>query len=329
MSASRRLFAQYAKRLAREFQGRVQERVGMKRHTTFRIGGMAELMVWPRDLADLSRAVELAKEMEAPWRILGHGSNLLVGDAGVAEVLIQIKDAFPAIEEMGEEAGGKNGGTAGSERTPGSAALVRFEAGVRLPAAVKRCQTDGLAGLEWAAGIPGSMGGAVIMNAGSMGKSMSDVIEWVEWFRPGRGVERVERKDLAYEYRRLTRPRDAAVVACGLRLVADDPRAIRERIVKGLKRRRQTQPLTYPSAGSVFKNPKNDYAGRLIEAAGLKGFRIGDAQISDLHANFIVNRGRARSREVKALIDKAREEIRKASGLELELEIELIGEELS
>jgi UDP-N-acetylmuramate dehydrogenase len=325
MSAGRRLFAQYAKKLARDFHGRIQERVGMKRHTTFRIGGMAEVMVWPRDLDALSRALELAQEMKVPWRILGHGSNLLVGDGRLAEVLVQIRDAVPAIEPVSGAKGGKEeSGDAGAA----GAALVRFEAGVRLPAAVKRCQTDGLAGLEWAAGIPGSMGGAVIMNAGSMGKSMSDVIEWVEWFRPGRGVERLDRAALDYEYRRLARPRDAAVLACGLRLAPDDPRAIRERIVKGLKRRRQTQPLTYPSAGSVFKNPKDDYAGRLIEAAGLKGLRIGDAQISDLHANFIVNRGRARSREVKALIDKARDEVRKNSGVELELEIELIGEEL-
>lgn len=324
MSAGRRTFAQYAKKLARDFHGRIQERVGMKRHTTFRIGGMAEVMVWPRDLDGLSRALELAKEMELPWRILGQGSNLLVGDGRVAEVLVQIKDAFPDIEP----GSGGNDGKAVKGEAGAAGALVRFEAGVRLPAAVKRCQTDGLAGLEWAAGIPGSMGGAVIMNAGSLGKSMSDVIEWVEWFRAGRGVERLDRAALEYEYRRLARPTDAAVLACGLRLVPDDPRAIRERIVKGLKRRRQTQPLTYPSAGSVFKNPKDDYAGRLIEAAGLKGLRIGDAQISDLHANFIVNRGRARSREVKALIDKARDEVRKNSGVELELEIELIGEEL-
>jgi UDP-N-acetylmuramate dehydrogenase len=318
MSPSRKLFAQYAKKLGRDFSGKVQERVGMKRHTTFRIGGMAALMIWPKSLDELSRAIALAREMEAPWRVLGHGSNLLVGDGGVDEVLIRVNEAFSGIvieREEGEE----------KSNTPVEA---RLEAGVRLPEAVKRCQMEGLSGLEWAAGIPGSVGGAVIMNAGSMGSAMSDVVTWVEWMAPGQGAERVMRPDLGYEYRRLARPSGAVVLACGARLRSDDRRAIRERIVKGLKLRRQTQPLTYPSAGSVFKNPRGDYAGRLIEAAGLKGLRVGDAQISEQHANFIVNRGRARSRDVKTLIERARDEVRKATGTELELEIEVIGEEL-
>ena len=127
------------------------------------------------------------------------------------------------------------------------------------------------------------------------------------------------RDRLDYEYRKLNLPEDAIVVGLAVRLEKEDPKAIRERIVSGLKRRRQTQPLSYPSAGSVFKNPEGDHAGRLVEEAGLKGHRLGDAQISDLHANFIVNRGRARSRDVLELIALAREEVLKLAGIELEL----------
>jgi UDP-N-acetylmuramate dehydrogenase len=302
----------------KSFKGKAEERVGMKRHTTFKIGGMAEVIVWPQGTEDLETSVELANEMKLPWRVLGNGSNLLVGDGGVEEVLIKIMEAFPEVEIPAEDymSSGERG------------AVVRMAAGVKLAIAVKQCQMHGLAGVEWAAGIPGTVGGAVIMNAGSMGSSISDVVKWVEWYRPGEGISRVEKKDLVYEYRRLSRAEDAVVVACAVELSKDDPRAVRERIVKGLKRRRQTQPLSHPSAGSVFKNPPGDYAGRLIESVGLKGERIGDAQISDVHANFIVNRGRARSRDVLALIDKAREKVTKSAGVELELEIEVIGGEL-
>jgi len=314
---TRRQFQHYLKRLEKEFKGRTAERVGMKRHTTFKIGGMAEVMVWPRVFADLELALAAARAMELPVKILGAGSNLLVGDGGVKAVVIKLREAFPELTIGPAE-----------EREGRRTRAVTLEAGVKLIKAVKELQVAGVAGLEWAAGIPGTAGGAAVMNAGSMGAAMADLIEWVEWFQPGQGRVRVPRAELDFTYRRLRRPAGAVVTACGLRLGEDDPRAIRERIVKGLKARRQSQPLAYPSAGSVFKNPPGDYAGRLIEAAGLKGERIGDAQISDLHANFIVNRGRARSRDVLELIARARERVARQSGIELELEIELWGEEL-
>jgi UDP-N-acetylmuramate dehydrogenase len=314
MSPLRRRFQQYPRRLPPEFRGRVLERVGMKRYTSFRIGGLAELMVWPSDLASLRLAVAAVRELELPWRILGAGTNLLVGDGGVEEALINLAEACATLETRSEA---------------GAVTEVALGAGVRLAAAVKFCQGRGLAGLEWAAGIPGTVGGAVAMNAGSLGSSMAESLMWVEWLLPDGGLRRAEREELDFSYRRLQRPEGAVVVGCGVRVSPDDPKAIRERIVKGLKWRRQRQPLSFPSAGSVFKNPPGDFAGRLIEQAGLKGERRGDAQISEVHANFIVNRGRALSREVKALIELSRERVRRGAGLELELEIELVGKELS
>jgi len=325
MTGPRKQFQQYLKKLEDGFSGRISERAPMKRHTTFRIGGFAEVMVWPASRLELERAAALADSMGLPWRIIGAGSNLLVLDGGLDEVLINLSDLREGIEPADVETG-----LAVEELAAGGGTekLVRLSAGSRLTWAVKLCQERGLAGLEFAAGIPGSVGGAAIMNAGSQGSCMAEVIHFVEWMRPGKKPERKSRAELDYQYRRLNRPGDVVVTAVGLRLAEDDPKKIRERIVKGLKWRRQHQPLSYPSAGSVFKNPEGDYAGRLIEEAGLKGRRLGDAQISELHANFIVNRGRARSREVIELIDLARESVLKKFGLELELELEIIGKEL-
>jgi len=317
MSPDQSTFDEYIARLSPRLDGEVFARAPMKQHTTFKIGGMASAMVWPRDLEGVEIAVDLARSMGLTWRVLGEGSNLLVGDGGINEVIVNLGRAFLEIETEGVE-----------QLDEGAEARVTLGAGVKLIKAVKELQVAGLAGMEWAAGIPGSVGGSVVMNAGSMGVDISGAVEWVRWYRPGEGVEEKGKDELSFSYRRLARPEGAVVLASGLKLNRDDPRAVRERIVKGLKRRRQNQPLSYPSAGSVFKNPPGDYSGRLIEEAGLKGKRIGDAQISEKHANFIVNRGRARSRDVRMLIDLAREEVARANQVELELEIEMIGEEL-
>jgi len=186
---------------------------------------------------------------------------------------------------------------------------------------------NGLSGLEFAAGIPGSLGGAVAMNAGAFGSEMAAVAEKVKGFSPAAGQFLWQKKQLKFSYRSLLRPADAVITSVHLTLVSRDPRKIREKIVRGLQERRLCQPLHHPSAGSVFKNPPGHYAGRLIEAAGLKGLRVGGAQISDKHANFIVNRGRARSRDVLALIETIQKTVAERSGVQLELEIKIIGKE--
>jgi len=326
VTAAGKEFSAYARKLGKGFRGKVEQRVGMKRLTTFKVGGLAEVVVRPADGKDIERAVALARDMELAWRIFGEGSNLLVLDGGIREVMINLSDALSEVEFQAPARGDQENGP---EKEIGPRITAKLGAGVRLMSVVKECQQHGLSGLEWAAGIPGTVGGALAMNAGSMGSSMADVVEWVEWMSPEGGVQ-VRRKDeLEFEYRRLHIPEEAVITACGIRLQRDDKKAVRERIVAGLKKRRQTQPLQHPSAGSVFKNPPGDYAGRLIEAAGLKGKRVGDAQISDVHANFIVNRGRARSKDVTALIDLAKSKVAEEFGVELELEVEIIGEELA
>ncbi len=317
MSAARKQLAGLLALLDKEMDGRLLQRVGMKRHTTFKVGGLAEAIAFPESRDALVKVLEAAVSSGAPWRMLGAGSNLLVLDGGVPELLVSAAEALDEIEIPAGESG-----------LVEVEAVVESGAGVKLASAVKQCQVKGAGGLEWAAGIPGTVGGAVVMNAGSLGKSMADVIDWVDFWAPGRGVYRVSRKGLDYSYRRLMRPEGSVVLGCGLKLGETDPKSIREEIVAGLKWRRQTQPLSYPSAGSVFKNPEGDHAGRLIEAAGLKGRREGDAQISDVHANFIVNRGRAKSREITALIELSRSRVKKEFGVDLETEIEIVGEEL-
>ncbi|MFO8058985.1 MAG: UDP-N-acetylmuramate dehydrogenase [bacterium] len=320
MSMKKEWARKYLEKLRPRIQGRAEEKIPMKQYTTFRIGGFVDVMVWPRSLADLKEAIDAAQRMEIEWGILGAGSNLLVKDGGLDMVLLNMNEV---LKDM--DASDKNGSFEAGAET----GTVRLGAGLKLPRAAKECQERGLSGLEFAAGIPGSVGGGVIMNAGSMGTSMADVLEWVEWYTPERGLERVSRSELDYGYRRLSCPDRAVITACGVTLRKDDPRAVRERIVKGLKWRRQNQPLSYPSAGSVFKNPPGDYSGRLIEEAGLKGARQGDAQVSELHANFIINRGRARSRDVTVLIDRVREEVERSFKINLELEIKIMGEEIS
>jgi len=310
---------EYLDRARPRIAGRAEEKVAMKNYTTFRIGGFADVMVWPKNTDDLEAAICVAKEMGIEWDVLGAGSNLLVGDGGIEMVMINMNESFKNMD-VAEQA---------READEGDSVSVVFGAGLKLPFAAKQCQDEGIAGFEFASGIPGSVGGAVIMNAGSMGEQMEDVLEWVEWYVPETGMERIFSKDLKYEYRRLHKPERAIITGCSVSLNKDDPRRIRERIVKGLKWRRNNQPLSYPSAGSVFKNPSDYFAGRLIEDAGLKGKRKDDAQISELHANFIINRGRARSRDVLALIDLVREEVERQFKVSLELEIKTIGKEIS
>lgn len=303
----------FRRRLGEGFRGKLREREPMKGHTTFKIGGMADIMVWPETVSDIEAARDAAMASGVGLKTIGAGSNLLVGDGGIRGAVMNMSSSLDSFDVAGEDR---------------ESAEVEMGAGVKLIKAVKETQTRGLAGLEWASGIPGAVGGAAVMNAGSLGGSMMDRVAWIEWLAPGGGVERISADRLQYGYRRLCLPEGAIVLGLAARLEKDDPKAIRERIVTGLKRRRQTQPLSHPSAGSVFKNPEGDHAGRLVEEAGLKGRRLGDAQISDLHANFIVNRGRARSRDVLELIALAREEVFKLAGIELELEIEIVGEEL-
>jgi len=301
-------FHALAEVLQKEMEGEVLERVSMRPYTSFRIGGLCELMAFPKTEAELELVISRCQAQEKPWRVIGAGTNLLVRDGGVEEVLLNLSRTFQQIKLS------KDG-------------EIVAEAGLRLARLIKTCQGHGFSGLEFAAGIPGTVGGAVAMNAGAMGSDMAAVVKRIQGFSPREGAFQWQGKQIKFSYRRLERPADAVFTNVQFQLQAEDPRKIRVRIVDWLWERRGRQPLHYPSAGSVFKNPPGRFAGQLIEEAGLKGERIGDAQISEKHANFIVNRGRARSREVLALIERIQKAVAERTGIKLELEIEVLGKD--
>jgi UDP-N-acetylmuramate dehydrogenase len=278
----------------------------MAPHTTFRVGGKAEALCAVEDLGQLKQLLAYVRQESLPCLAVGKGSNILVRDGGLKGIALLLKGELEGVEERE--------GTIHAGGGLGLSELVRFS------------QKQGLAGLEFLAGIPGTVGGAVAMNAGAWGKSTGDVVILVEILTADgeRGI--MNGSQLQFGYRRAVLPAGAVVVKARFKGTQDRPEAIGERIRDYLERRKAGQPLDYPSAGSVFKNPPNDYAGRLIESVGLKGKRVGGAMISDKHANVIVNVGGASAEDILALMDTARQRVREQTGIDLEPEIKVVGE---
>jgi UDP-N-acetylmuramate dehydrogenase len=275
-------------------------------YTTFRVGGRAEALCAVKDLLQLKALLSFLTKESVPFLVVGKGSNLLVRDGGLKGIALLLKGELEGVEEKE--------GTIHAGGGLGLSELVRFS------------HKKGLAGLEFLAGIPGTVGGAVAMNAGAWGKSTGDAVTAVE-ILTGTG-ERITKSsaELRFGYRKAVLPAGSVVVKARFKGTPDSPEAVGERIRDYLERRKANQPLEYPSAGSVFKNPPDDYAGRLIENAGLKGKRIGGAMISDKHANVIVNVGGASAQDVLALMETARQRVREQTGIDLEPEIKVVGE---
>jgi len=286
-------------------RGEVLYREPLSKYTSFRIGGPAEWMVFPADLEDLQRVIGYANKQGMKFFILGGGSNLLVADEGVSGIVFNLSKGFNYAHFDGT--------------------TVVVGAGYSLPRLVAGAVARGLTGLECAAGVPGTVGGAVRMNAGTRETGIGDVITLLKLVREDGALGTLKREDLNFQYRESHLPPDSVVLEVTLALERGDPKAIRADIHKRLMARKATQPLSYPNAGSIFKNPPGDYAARLIEKAGLKGTRIGGAEISRQHANFIINKGAARAEEVMALIKIARQKVLEETGIKLELEVKLWG----
>jgi UDP-N-acetylmuramate dehydrogenase len=285
-------------------KGRVQFDVPLRAYTSFRVGGPADVLVEPADVNDLVRVVRQASEQKVPIFVLG-GTNLLVRDKGIRGIVISLAK----LRAIKEEAG----------------AVLYAEAGVGMPTLLGYAIRRSLKGLEWAAGIPGTVGGCVVMNAGTKLGEMKDVVKAVRMVTPTGAVKEYDGRVITFGYRRAKLP--AGVVAGVWLQLARGVRQELEKTVKDyLRYRRETQPLMLPSAGCVFKNPPHDSAGRVVEAAGLKGARVGDAEVSIKHANFIVNRGHATAKDVLALIRKVRREVFQKTGVKLELELKLVGQ---
>jgi UDP-N-acetylmuramate dehydrogenase len=278
-------------------------------YTTFRIGGPADVLLVARSSKELGAAVLLARDAGLPWRVLGRGSNVLIADAGFRGVVILDRSRGVRVKMEDE------------------AAVLRVASGELLSELADRASSAGWAGLEWAAGIPGTIGGAVVGNAGAFGSSMAQVVSWVRVFRESGRARRLRPDKLAFDYRHSRFRKKAgqeAILEVGLRLPMGEPSILKAQMVKYRRWRRQRQPRG-SSAGSVFRNPHGDAAGRLIEQAGMKGKRWGQAQVSVKHANFFLNLGGARAADMRALIEETRQAVRRTAGLELALEIELVG----
>ena len=286
---------------------RVRFQVPMARHTSLRVGGPADALASPTSRRSLARLLRICAAHRIPRRVLGSGFNSLVLDGGVEGVVIQL------------------GGLRRIEARPGRA--LRVEAGVSHSQVTRFCTPLGLAGLEFGAGIPGSVGGWVAMNAGIPGREVKDAAREVEVMSPtGRSIHHLGRERLRFTYRALRGLAPGSVILSvlfGVALAAPDQ--VRAEVDRLLARRAATQPLNVPSCGSVFRNPPGDHAGRLIEAAGLKGHRAGAAQISPVHANFIANLGGATAADVLALIEEAQKRVEEISGVRLVPEVHIIG----
>ena len=270
--------------------------------SSWRIGGPADLLLRPDTEEELALALRVLAEEGACWWLIGGGSNLLFPDEGLAGVVLRLGEGFAGLEI--------------------AAPLLRAGAGLMAGTLCRRAAQAGLAGLEFAAGIPGTVGGMVRMNAGAHGQEISQTLERVRLMARDGRAEWLPAAALGLTYRACPGLGDRLVLAAEFRLLPDGPEAIRERMRGMLQRRRETQPLQESSCGSVFKRPAGDFPGRLIEAAGLKGTRVGAAAVSELHANFFVNEGGATARDMLALVDLVKRTVRERFGVELEEEFQ-------
>jgi UDP-N-acetylmuramate dehydrogenase len=282
----------------------------LDRYTSMHVGGRADALVFPQSVEEIVKLVLFFKESDHPFLVVGNWTNLLVRDGGYRGAIIAMKDLCRIT--WGQE---------DQEHV-----MVDAHAGVSLMELVRLTAERALAGMAFCAGIPGSVGGAVIMNAGAYGSEIKNVLYKATLMDHQAVVTDRLHKDLSFEYRRLNVPEGTIVLGAGFRLERGDPQSIRQRIDEILRQRRQRHPLNYPSAGSIFKNPAGHPAGLLIEAAGLKGTSVGGARISERHGNFIVNTGGATASDILALIERVQQEVLKQTGIVLETEVRIVGE---
>jgi UDP-N-acetylmuramate dehydrogenase len=285
--------------------GHVRASEPLARHTSFRIGGPADVLATPDTADQLAALVRAAAQADVPLTILGGGSNMLVGDGGIRGVVVKLGRGF--------------------RRVVWEPPCVEAGAAVQLGRLARDAAARGLAGLEYAEGIPGTVGGALFMNAGAYGGEVAGVVDEVDGVRSDGVVTRIARAELAFAYRRTALPPGFLVTAVRFRLRPEATDAVRARLDGARDRRTASQPHGWANAGSIFKNPPGDFAGRLVEIAGLKGTRVGGARISEAHGNFIVNEGDARAADVQALMQEAQRVVWERSGVWLEPEVRLVG----
>ncbi|HUN66043.1 MAG TPA: UDP-N-acetylmuramate dehydrogenase [Bacteroidota bacterium] len=289
--------------IQKEFRGKIALAEPMKYHTSFRIGGPADYYLEPADRDDCIVIVSFCRSRKLPFLMTGKGSNMLVSDEGIRGAVINLEYGMHTLRSDGD--------------------LIISDAGVPLARFVDFCIQQGCSGVEMLPGIPGTLGGAIVMNAGAYGGEISDYLVDVDILK-GEEVITVSKKDAGFSYRR-SNFQGEVVLGARFRLPRGDKAELLRNRRELLIRRNRAQPVNLPNSGSMFKNPPGTYAGKLIEEAGMKGHRIGNAQVSDRHANFVVNLGSASAADVLALIEETQKIVFERTGIHLELEIKLVG----
>ena len=285
----------------------VLEAESMSRHTTFRIGGPADLFVVPKSVDEIAEVLKICREEKAPYFILGNGSNLLVSDKGYRGVVVQLYRGFGKITVSGEE--------------------IHAQAGALLSGIAAAARDASLTGFEFAGGIPGTLGGAVVMNAGAYGGEMKDVLESVTVLTGEGKIIELGRNELELGYRTsVIAKKGYIVLGAVLKLERGDGEKIKTYMDELKEKRVTKQPLEYPSAGSTFKRPEGYFAGKLIQDSGLKGFTVGGAQVSEKHSGFVINKGNATAADVMELIRQVTAKVKEDTGVTMEPEVKQIGE---
>lgn len=285
----------------------VRQNEPMKSHTTFRIGGPADYYLCPHSTKELQEVLAICREEQVPFFILGNGSNLLVSDKGYRGTVVQLWKNYSDIKTEG--------------------ICITAKAGALLSKIAAEALDAGLTGMEFAAGIPGTLGGAVVMNAGAYGGEMKDIIREVKVLDRAGNIQTLSGKEMSFGYRTsIVKERGYIVLSAVLELKPGKREEIRRNMEELREKRVSKQPLDMPSAGSTFKRPEGHFAGKLIMDAGLRGFSVGGAQVSEKHCGFVVNKGNATAEDVLELIREVQEQVKKQFGVELEPEVKFLGE---
>jgi len=279
----------------------------MKNHTSFKVGGPADIFIEPDNPEELAKAIKALREHSIPYYIIGNGSNLLVSDKGLRGAVVKVGEKFDSVDIDGDR--------------------IIAECGILLSTLSKIAAKASLAGMEFASGIPGALGGAVTMNAGAYGGEMKDIIEWVEVLDQELEIKRLQNAEMEFGYRKsIVEPGKYIVIRCCLKLRHGNPDEINSIMADLTQKRTSKQPLHLPSAGSTFKRPEGYFAGKLIEDSGLRGFSLGGAQVSPLHCGFVVNNGDATAQEVYDLIRHVQKTVYDKFKVNLETEVKILGE---
>lgn len=284
----------------------VKENENMAEHTTFKCGGNASLYIAPNSTDELVKVLEVLRTENYPYMVIGNGSNLLVKDSGYNGAIVEVDKKIGEIDVRGEE--------------------IIVEAGAKLSKVATIAMESDLAGFEFAHGIPGNMGGAVVMNAGAYGGEMKDVLKWVKVVDQNGEIKTLENDELELGYRtsRVMKEKMIVLEAC-IKLELGIMGEIADVMALLMSKRKASQPLEYPSAGSTFKRPEGYYAGKLVQDAGMKGYRVGDAMVSEKHSGFVINCGNATATDVIQVIKDVQAKVKEDFGVDLEPEVRIIG----